>query len=137
MAEMGRQRMPSPEGEGKARDAWDDAWGTYYRANKKVNQAVYSAIPGFKDLVTKLTKGNTGAKVLDAFGFWVWWRIAGGFENTQKMLGLSRSGMYRRIALFREVFGEHPDVFEMPGITVDPVEFVRGMEEWRKSREAD
>lgn len=126
--------MPSPEGEGRARAASEDAWRAYYLANRALNQKLFSAFPGLRELTTALTKQNTSAKVLDAFGFWVWWRLAGGFENTQKALGLSRAGMYRRIALFREVFGEHPDTFEMPGITVDPVKFAEGMEEWRKSR---
>lgn len=129
-----RQRMPSPEGEGRALEASEASWRAYYRANKSVNDALSAVIPGFKQLSATLSKGSTSAKVLDAFGFWVWWRIAGGFDGVQKALGLSRAGMYRRIALFREVFGEHPDVFEMPGITVDPVEFARGIEEWNRNR---
>ena len=34
-------------------------------------------------------------------------------------LGMSRSTIYRRISQFRAVFGEHPDVYDFPGVDVD------------------
>jgi hypothetical protein len=38
---------------------------------------------------------------------------------------MSRSTIYRRISAFRAVFGEHPDLFEFPGVKVDVEAFVR------------
>jgi hypothetical protein len=32
---------------------------------------------------------------------------------------MSRSSIYRRIKLFRRVFGMHPDDYEFPGVTID------------------
>jgi predicted DNA-binding transcriptional regulator AlpA len=53
------------------------------------------------------------------------WRLFGGFEGLQANLGMSRSTIYRRISAFRAVFGEHPDLFEFPGVKVDVEAFVR------------
>jgi len=53
----------------------------------------------------------------------------GGFEGLQKNLGMSRSSIYRRVSQFRAAFGEHPDVFEFPGVTVDVEGFLRDMAE--------
>ena len=125
MADFRSERMPSPEGEGRAKDSLDSGWQTYYRANKAVNKQLYAAFPVLKRAV----QGYASAKMFDLFGFWLMWRLAGGFDGIQKALGLSRSGVFRRVALFREVFGEHPDVYEFPGVTVDPVAFALGMAE--------
>lgn len=125
MADFRSERMASPEGEGRAKAAVEGAWETYFKANKAANKALFAAIPGIKSLL----RGYTSAQLNDLFGFWVLWRLLGGFEGMQKHLGASRSGLYRRIALFREVFGEHPDVYEFPGIIVDPVAFAKGMAE--------
>ena len=62
-----------------------------------------------------ITRGYATSQLLDLFGFWFLWRLTGGFEGMQKVMGMSRSSLYRRIALFREAFGEHPDVLEFPG----------------------
>lgn len=125
--------MPTPEGEGRAKDALEAAWRSYFRANKAINAPVHAALPFLRNIA----KGYTASRVFDLFGFWIWWRLSGGFDGVQKQLGLSRSAVFRRVALFREVFGEHPDVFEFPGITVDPVEFAEGMLEWQKKREGN
>ena len=34
-------------------------------------------------------------------------------------MGMSRSAIYRRIKLFRELTGQHPDEYEVDGITFD------------------
>mgnify|MGYP000974084528 CR=1 FL=1 len=122
--------MPTPEGEGRAKAARESAFETYYKMNKAVNKRFFAAFPEVKSLL----RGYTNARMFDLFGFWLLWHIAGGFEGMQKMLGMSRTGMFRRIALFREVFGEHPDVFDFPGITINPAEFAAGMHEWAKRR---
>lgn len=123
MTDFRSERMPSPEGEGRAKHALEKAWAAYYGANAKANKPVFAALPFLKSLL----RGYTASNVFDLFGFWVAWRLTGGFEGMQKQFGMSRSSLYRRIALFRRVFGEHPDVYEFPGITVDPAEFEVGM----------
>lgn len=123
MADFRSERMPSPEGEGRAKAALESAWETVYKTNKAVNKPVFTAFPSIKSML----RGYAAAQMFDLFGFWVMWRLSGGFEGMQKAMGMSRSGLYRRIALFRAVFGEHPDVYEFPGITIDPVEFLKGM----------
>ena len=37
---------------------------------------------------------------------------------------MSRSAIYRRVTAFRRVFGEHPDVYRMPGVTLDVGEYL-------------
>lgn len=122
--------MPSPEGEGRARSALEQAWDSYYSANKAVNKPLLSAFPGLKTLM----RGYANSTVFDLYGFWVLWRLVGGFEGMQQNLGMSRSSVYRRISQFRAVFGEHPDVYEFPGLKVDVDAFLRGMAERNKNR---
>ncbi len=125
MADFRAERMPSPEGEGRARGALESAWDAYYSANRAVNRPLLSAFPGLKSLM----RGYVNSAMFDLFGFWVLWRLVGGFEGMQENLGMSRSSVYRRISQFRATFGEHPDVYEFPGVTVDVEAFVRGMAE--------
>lgn len=125
MADFRAERSATPEGEGRAKAALEAAWSSYYGANRSVNEVLFAVFPPLKAAM----KGYTSSHLFDLFGFWVVWRLTGGFEGMQAALGLSRSAMYRRIALFREAFGEHPDVYEFPGVTVDPVEFARVMKE--------
>ncbi|MES2171965.1 MAG: hypothetical protein V4479_14790 [Actinomycetota bacterium] len=115
MADFRSERMPTPEGEGNARDAWDEAWTSSYRFNKAVNERLFAIAPWIR----KVVQPQAGRAMIDLLGFWLIWHVSGGFEGVQKATGMSRAAMYRRIALFREVFGEHPDVLEFPGITID------------------
>jgi hypothetical protein len=39
---------------------------------------------------------------------------------------MSRSAIYRRLRLFRKLFGVHPDEFQMPGVTIDLAAFQEG-----------
>lgn len=117
--------MPTPEGEGRAKAALESAYETYYKTNTAFNKRLFGAFPELRQAF----KGQVGARILDLFGFWFMWQISGGFEGTQKALGISKSQMYRRVALFRQAFGEHPDICEFPGITVDPAAFLTGMAE--------
>lgn len=130
MADFRSERMPSPEGEGRAKEAVEAAWRAYYSANKAVNIPLYAAMPWLRDI----SRGAATAKLFDTLGFWIMWKVTGGFDGMQKALGLSRSGMYRRVAMFREVFGEHPDVLDIPGIEIDPVKFLEGINEILKKR---
>lgn len=125
VADFRSERMPSPEGEGHAKAALESAWETFYAANRQMNKPLFALMPWIKSV----SRGYATSQVFDLFGFWVMWRLAGGFDGLQNSTGMSRSSLYRRIALFREVFGEHPDVMEFPGITIDPLQFVTEMAE--------
>ncbi|CAO1649454.1 DUF3263 domain-containing protein [Salinibacterium sp. NYA9b] len=125
MADFRADRMPSPEGEGRARSALETAWDSYHSANQTVNKPLLAAFPGIKTLM----RGYINSTMFDLFGFWILWRLVGGFEGMQENLGMSRSSVYRRISQFRAAFGEHPDVYEFPGIEIDVEAFLKGMGE--------
>ena len=125
VADFRADRMPSPEGEGRARGAVEKAWDSYYSANRAVNKPLFSLFPGLKSLL----RGTVNSTIFDLYGFWIMWRLVGGFEGMQEVLGMSRSSVYRRISQFRAVFGEHPDVYEFPGIEIDVEAFLKGMAE--------
>jgi len=57
-------------------------------------------------------------------GFWVLWQLEGGFEGL-KRLGFSDATIYRKIKSFRESFGEHPDLYQFPGLVADPEGYLR------------
>lgn len=115
--------MPSPEGEGRAKAATEQAWDAYYKMNRAINKPLLDAVPQVRTAL----RGWAGGKLVDLIGFWVLWHLCGGFDGVKSATGLSRTSIYRRISLFRQVFGEHPDVYEFSGIDIDPVEFVQGM----------
>lgn len=117
--------MPSPEGEGRARTALEKSWDTFHSANKSINKPLLAAFPELKTIL----RGWVNSTMFDLFGFWMAWHLVGGFEGLQKNLGMSRSSIYRRVSQFRAAFGEHPDVFEFPGVTVDVEGFLRDMAE--------
>ncbi|MCR2812580.1 hypothetical protein [Microbacterium sp. zg.Y1084] len=123
MADFRSERMASPEGEGRAKHALENAWDTYYVVNRAANKPLFAAFPWIKTMM----RGQAASAAVDVFGFWLAWRLFGGFEGLQEHLGMSRSTIYRRIAAFRSVFGEHPDVYEFPGITVDVEAFYAGL----------
>ena len=96
--------MPSPEGKGIARRAWDA-----YAA-----QVERLAGPAIEPLARKVAV----PVLLDLMGFWLAWHLEGGFEGLQRM-GMSRASIYRRVSLFRRTMGVHPDEFRPPGISLD------------------
>ena len=101
--------MPSADGFGLARKAWD----AYVLRSSKVFTPPLEAIAG------KQIRTLAGTAVMDLVGFWVLWHMYGGFEGLEKELGLSKATIWRRVAAFRKAFGAHPDEFEFPGITID------------------
>jgi hypothetical protein len=125
VADFRAERMPSPEGEGIARTSLEKAWDGYHAANKAINKPLNAALPGLKTLL----RGWATSTMFDLFGFWLMWHLLGGFEGLQKALGMSRSSVYRRISQFRAAFGEHPDVYTFPGVTIDVDAFVRDLAE--------
>lgn len=121
MVDFRSDRMDSPEGRGKARQAWE----AYVGAVSKVTT------PALRPLVQRYAAGS----VVDLIGFWVVWHLEGGFEGLQRM-GMSRASIYRRIKLFRIAFGAHPDEFEMPGISLDVAAHREGWAEKTKEKAA-
>lgn len=108
--------MPSPEGRGLARAAWD----AYVGATKKyLNPAIEKTPLG--DAISSISANQ----VSDLVGFWLLWHLYGGFEGLQR-LGMSRSSIYRKVAMFRKLFGAHPDEYSFPGITVDVDAYLGG-----------
>ena len=101
--------MPSAEGRGRARAAWD----AYVRSTNRYLQPVVERTP-----LGGAIRSISANSVSDLVGFWVLWHLYGGFEGLQG-LGMSRSSIYRKVTLFRKLFGEHPDEYEFPGITID------------------
>ena len=101
-------RMPSAEGRGRARAVWD----AYSRGVNKVLDPILGAP------VDAIAKRVGGAVVTDLLGFWMLWHLHGGFEGLER-LGMARTTIFRKIKRFRQLFGEHPDEFTFPGVTVD------------------
>ena len=58
-----------------------------------------------------------------------------GFEGLQRF-GYSEATIYRKVKRFRRVFGEHPDVFDFPGITIDYEAYWADAERRRAEAEA-
>jgi hypothetical protein len=104
--------MDSPEGEGIARRAWK---GYVKAVDRHTPPAVLQAMnSAFEPLGSQVVE--------DMIGFWVMWHLYGGFEGLQEF-GMHKSTIWRKVARFRRMTGEHPDVFKMPGITIDPKEY--------------
>lgn len=126
MTDTRAKRSPSPDGQGIAKRAWD----AYVAAVRPISD------PLAKVLVPLLLPVARGA-TFDLLGFWVSWHLLGGYEGLQKHLGMSRSAVYRRITAFRKAFGEHPDVYRFPGITLDVDAFVEAGAEAAQKQHAN
>jgi hypothetical protein len=104
VADFRSDRMPSPEGKGIARKAWD----------RYVAQVERVAGPAIQPLARKAAV----PVLLDLMGFWLAWHLEGGFEGLRRM-GMSRASIYRRISLFRRTMGVHPDEYKLAGVKLD------------------
>ena len=101
--------METPEGQGIAKKAW-----------KAYVKAVDRRTPPFVRAKMQSALEPWGSQyVEDMIGFWVMWHLYGGFEGLIEF-GMNKSTIWRKVARFRRMTGEHPDVFVMPGITIDP-----------------
>jgi len=101
-------RMPSAEGRGRARAAWD----AYARMTNKLLDPVIGAP------VEALAQRVGVAVTSDMVGFWLMWHLHGGFDGLLRM-GMARTTIFRKVKRIRHLFGQHPDEFEFPGVTVD------------------
>lgn len=104
----------SPEGKGMARAAWG-AWP------KTVN---WAPEPVVKPVVT----GVARKQVIELIGFWVAWRLYGGFEGLVEHVGMHPSTVWRKVNKFRTTFGEHPDTCRLPGVAIDMSTYWAAME---------
>ena len=112
--------MDSPEGAGKARQKAWKAWQAYSKAvNRNTPPFVRQVLdPVIKPAAEPVARGM----VEDMIGFWVMWHLYGGFEGLEQF-GLHKSTIWRKDARFRTMTGQHPDVFEMPGISIDAAKY--------------
>ena len=100
--------MPSPEGQGRARRAWD----AYAKASNRLLGPILD--PVLEPVARSYSVGAVG----DLLGFWLLWHLEGGFDGLRQH-GISRSAIYRRVSSFRRLFGVHPDEFDLPGVELD------------------
>ena len=101
--------MKTPEGEGRARKLW-----LQYRSLRDRH-----ITPALTPFVRPAVEPVARQMVEDLFGFWLLWHLYGGFEGLEKF-GMHPSTIWRKIARFRKMTGQHPDVFRMPGVEIDP-----------------
>ena len=104
MTDFRSDRMDSPDGKGIARRAWE-------RYAASVNRTV---APALRPLIDKVAAKGAA----DLLGFWLVWHLEGGYEGLRRN-GMSRATIYRRISTFRRLTGQHPDEFELPGVSID------------------
>ncbi|MGD9702503.1 MAG: hypothetical protein AB7Q42_09710 [Acidimicrobiia bacterium] len=97
-------RMPSVEGRGFARSAWQ----AYERKMRDV----------LDPMLDPMAKRYGASVVNELLGFWLLWHLHGGFEGIES-LGMGRTTIFRKIKRFRQLFGVHPDEYVMPGVTID------------------
>jgi hypothetical protein len=115
------EKMPSHEGLGRARKAWD----AYARTVNKVIPPF--VVEGLASAATPAAAYVSREVVQNLLGFWLLWHMQGGFEGLQKF-GMSRSTIYKKISRFRQAFGMHPDEFELPGMSIDHEVYWEGRE---------
>lgn len=104
MTDLRSDRMPSAEGYGLARKAWD----------KYANAVNKATAP----IVEPLVKNYGVSVISDNVGFWLLWHMYGGFDGLVE-LGMPRTTIFRRVKNFRRVFQAHPDEFRFDGVTVE------------------
>jgi hypothetical protein len=100
--------MESPEGRGIAKRGWDAYVG-----------AIARKIDGRRiPIVSRAVEPVVREHLADMLGFWVLWHLYGGFEGLERY-GFHRATIYRKVKRFRDLFGVHPDEYEMPGVKLD------------------
>lgn len=97
---------------GRSREGRGLAWARYRDAVNRLSQA--GLLPGITEGAEKLARES----VLSRSGFWLVWQLEGGFEGMRR-LGMSEATIYRKVKAFRDTFGQHPDEYRFPGVTID------------------
>ena len=70
MADFKYSRMPSPDGNGRAIDAFANTWAKFAKALEQTS----------KSITSRIAREST----FRIYGFWVVWYLIGGFEGLQK-----------------------------------------------------
>ena len=109
MAADFRSDRLSPEGRGNALRAW----AACTEAVKVPERSPSASIVG--PAIEKIARD----RIADLIGFWVIWHLYGGFEGLERF-GMHKSTIWRKVARFRQMTGQHPDEFKMPGIEDPP-----------------
>ena len=105
MTDFRSDRMPSNEGRGRARAAWD----SYLKwVEKNVQPLTDPAIRPF-------ARRYAASKVAEMIGFWVMWHAYGGYRGLEEF-GMPPTTIYRKVKNFRMMFGAHPDEYQFPGL---------------------
>ena len=96
--------MPSAEGQGRAKDAFD---------------RFLDAHPEWAERIPKARAFGVKSSI-SLIGFWLSWHVYGGFEGLRS-IGMPETTIWRYVRNFREGFGVHPDEYEIKGIDFDVV----------------
>ena len=120
MSDFRAHRMPSPEGIGNAKKAFQSAWAKYAKS--------------LEPITGKISQPLAENVTFDLLGFWIMWQLLGGFEGLQKPtseggLGMSRSAVYRRVSMFRKALGSHPDEFTLAGVQISVEAYLKHLAE--------
>jgi hypothetical protein len=117
------EAMDTPEGKGLARGRYDDFmdenleqlvdrfldWNNPPREMTPLEE--YDEL--IRDHIAEVARADS-----ELIGFWVAWHLAGGFAQLEAS-GWHRATIYRKLHRFRVEFGEHPDEYVFPYITLD------------------
>ena len=110
MTDFRSEAMDSREGRGRARAAWD-LW------EESVGEAL---LPLMRPALERIASSIR----VEMLGFWLAWHLHGGFEGLERM-GMHRATIYRKVSKFRRIFGQHPDDYQFPGVSVDPEAYLQ------------
>ena len=112
MSDFRSDAMDSREGRGRARAAWDSYQQT-------VGEAL---LPLLRPAIERFA----ASQGVDLLGFWLAWHLQGGFEGLER-LGMHRATIYRKVAKFRKLTGQHPDEFRFAGVSVDTAAYLESL----------
>ncbi len=110
-------KMESLEGEGLARGRWQ----TFHeRIDERLLDAAQDGRREISELPEEATENLAPSAVerAELAAFWMAWHLAGGFAGLQRE-GHDRSTIFRKVKRFRNVMGEHPDVYRFTWLKVD------------------
>lgn len=114
------EKMDSVEGLGRARKRWfgfmaslpsDALDATGWMDGRYSASSLLSA-----EQHREIARGAKESSEL--IGFWVMWHLAGGFDQLEGA-GWHRATIFRKIKRFRDEFGQHPDAYDFPYLTID------------------
>jgi hypothetical protein len=113
------QRSQSPEGAGKAKEAWEEFHLVQARdLTEEAASTTWSSMGAELPEDVRDDLVGTVIEESELLGFWLaWWR-AGGFSGLEGA-GWNRATIFRRLRRFRTTFGVHPDEYQPDWIQLD------------------